>query len=221
MVKLTRVWINPLRTGARDLLRNPQAMKAAVYAGLPTQPVTERPLWRLDRDNPHRPALLVLTRETPSFEHLVEQAGWPAADQPQVDSRDYQPVLDQLTAGAAFRFRLTANPTYADRKGVEPGQRGQRRAHVTIEHQTNWLLERAGRWGITIPDDTATGVPAVAITARGTERFRRNGSRVTLTTATYEGLLTVHDPDTFRDQLRAGFGPAKSYGCGLLTVATR
>src|SRR3954469_18997000 len=76
MPYLSRIYLNPLRTGAQRLLRNPQHMHAAVLGGLSRQPVTERVLWRLDTEQ-HRASLLVLTQSTPSWEHLVEQAGWP------------------------------------------------------------------------------------------------------------------------------------------------
>ena len=45
------------------------------------------------------------------------------------------------------------------------------------------------------------------------------GRRVTLQTATFDGLLQVEDATIARDTLLAGVGPAKAYGLGLLTLA--
>lgn len=85
---LSRIWLNPLRAGAQRLLTSPHATHAAVLGGLSEQPVQQRTLWRLEADPAHRAALLVLTQTRPSWEHLVEQAGWPAADEPQALVRD-------------------------------------------------------------------------------------------------------------------------------------
>ncbi|MFI6713611.1 type I-E CRISPR-associated protein Cas6/Cse3/CasE [Nonomuraea sp. NPDC050478] len=42
---------------------------------------------------------------------------------------------------------------------------------------------------------------------------------VVLSTATFEGKLRVTDTAAFTERLLGGIGPAKSYGCGLLTLA--
>lgn len=159
---LSRVWINPLRQGAQKLLGNPQAMHAAVLGGIPTEPVNERVLWRVDADQPRRPALLVLSQSKPSWEHLVEQASWPSAETSQVDVRDYTPLLDRLEAGRNFAFRLTANPTKATKHPdkLTPTQRKEREhdrdrsvvvGHRTVAHQLQWLLDRTASLGIRIP----------------------------------------------------------------------
>lgn len=159
---LSRVWINPLRQGAQKLLGNPQAMHAAVLGGIPTEPVNERVLWRVDADQPRRPALLVLSQSKPSWEHLVEQASWPSADTPQADVRDYAPLLDQLQVGRSFAFRLTANPTKATKhpdrltptqrkEGEHNRERSVVVGHRTVAHQLQWLLDRTASLGIRIP----------------------------------------------------------------------
>lgn len=52
-----------------------------------------------------------------------------------------------------------------------------------------------------------------------TWRFDRQGKTVTLVTATFESQLRVTDPGALRHTLTHGIGPAKGYGCGLLTLA--
>ncbi|MET9063434.1 type I-E CRISPR-associated protein Cas6/Cse3/CasE [Streptomyces antibioticus] len=121
-------------------------------------------------------------------------------------------------------------------KGSRP--RGFRVAHRTVTQQLEWLLTRCERHGFTIPDATATppapgleetgtdgqelsAGPAVAVVSRDILRFnkRKDGPRVTLSTATFEGRLRVSDPDALRATLLGGIGPAKGYGQGLLTLA--
>lgn len=245
MTYLSRIWLNPLRSGAQALLRSPENMHAAVLGGLAVQPVTERVLWRLETREQHRAELLVLTDSRPSWAHLVEQAGWPGADGAEAMIRDYQPLLDRLQHGREFAFRLRANPVTATRTPTNPSAaqkehlatprpRGVRVPHRTAAHQLTWLTNRVDRWGFTLLQ-TGTG-PAVALTARerltfakkargSTERLResRGGDektcRVVLSTATFDGALRVTDPDLARRTLLDGVGPAKAYGCGLLTLA--
>ncbi len=241
MPYLSRVWLNPLRRQGHRLLGDPQAMHAAVLAGLPHQPVTERVLWRVDPRDPRRPDLLVLTGSRPSWEHLTEQAGWPSADDPsdpQVVVRDYQPMLQRLAAGQEFAFRLAANPTQSTRRpevlttrqkeraadGVLP--RSVRLGHRTVAHQGEWLTSHARGWGFEVPPARSSvamqeTVPDLRIIGRTRSSFTRRGGsgRVVVQVVTYEGCLRVIDPELLRAAMVNGMGPAKAYGCGLLTLA--
>ncbi|HEX7660965.1 MAG TPA: type I-E CRISPR-associated protein Cas6/Cse3/CasE [Pseudonocardiaceae bacterium] len=246
---LSRIRINPLRAHARQLLGNPQALHAAVLGGIAVQPVTERVLWRVDSDDPHRPLLYVLTDSRPDWNHLVEQAGWPDADGDHAQVRDYAPLLARIAVGREFAFRLTANPVQCSRTPTKRTTsqeararnggltRGYRLGHRTVGHQLGWLLDRTTGWGFTIPDaqtgrpapgmtndESLTAAPAkdVRITARARWCFTRHRGAppVVLHTATYAGQLIVTDADLLRDKLLAGIGPGKAYGCGLLTLAT-
>jgi CRISPR system Cascade subunit CasE len=172
---LSKIPLNPHRRQAVALLANPQRLHAAVLAGLAVQPVTERVLWRLESSTQHRAQILVLTESRPSWQHLVEQAGWPDADGGQPLTADYTPLLDRLVRGREFAFRLTANPVQNVRRPAKPSdeqmqrmktgadapqkQRGFRVSHRTAAHQLAWLLARAERHGFTIP--TATTGPAI------------------------------------------------------------
>ena len=240
MSYLSRIWLNPLRRQGRRLLGDPQAMHAAVLGGLPEQPVSERVLWRLDADEPRRPGLVVLTRSRPCWRHLVEQAGWPSADgpeTPQALTRPYAPLLDGLAEGQHFTFRLTANPVQTRRRGQEVGasqvdrdengaRRSARLGHRTVEHQLRWLLERTDRWGFAVPLATSSAAVGEPVhDARIAARVRRSFGRakgtppVTLQVVTYEGRLVVADAVALRQAMLDGLGPAKAYGCGLLTLA--
>lgn len=233
MTYLSRIWLNPLRTGAQRLLRSPQRMHAAVLGGLSGQPVTERVLWRLETHAGYRLELLVLTRSVPSWEHLIEEAGWPSSTDPQALVRDYKPLLDRIGRGREFAFRLRANPVQATRQPVQPspGQakrlaeprpRGVRVPHRTAEHQLGWLTSRVERWGFQLPE-AETGEPDVLLVGRERLSFRRGrdraGSHVVLSTATFQGRLRVVDPDLARRSLLEGVGPARAYGCGLITLS--
>lgn len=242
MPYLSSIRVNPMRTASRPALRSPHRIHGMIAAALPDGLDGDRPLWRIDHDNPHRPRLTVLTRAKPDWTHVVEQIGWPTADDP-YRVEDYSPLFAHLSRGREFAFRITVNPVQNTRSPEKPTpnqqrrmEEGQRRAfrlnHRTAAHQLDWLINRTQRHGFDIPvgshhptapgfDDNPPPAPDVRITHRATVKFtKRNEQRfIVLTTATFEGRLTVTDPDRLRESLLDGIGPAKSYGCGLLTLA--
>lgn len=207
---LTKMEINTARRGARRLIGSPQAMHAAVLAGLGPE-VVGRPLWRLDIYG-REVALYILSERPPDLTHLVEQAGWPTARTWQ--TRDYTGVLDGLSEGQVYGFRLTANPTHAVK--LQEGGRSKRLGHVTVAQQARWLHDREIRLGIELgaPDQ-----PSFQVVHRAVKEFRRENRTVTISTATYEGVLRVADAYALRNAIVGGVGPAKAYGCGLLTLA--
>lgn len=217
------------------MLGNPQVLHAAALAEVSRQPVTERVLWRLEHDSRYRASVLVLTGSKPSWEHLVEQAGWPSADEPQALVRPYAPLLDRVARGREFAFRLRANPVAATRTPAKPspGQqrhlasaprpRGVRMPHRTAAHQMAWFTDRVGRWGFEIVP-TAARFPDLWLAAHDRVVFTKSDDhgdrrRVVLQTATFEGRLRVVDPDLARTSLLSGVGPARAYGCRLITLA--
>ncbi|MER8009723.1 type I-E CRISPR-associated protein Cas6/Cse3/CasE [Streptomyces sp. NPDC094149] len=252
---LTRFRVNTARSGARRLLSSPQAMHAAVMSSFPTLLPTDTPsaggprvLWRLDHTSRAEVMLYLVSPDRPDLTHLVEQAGWPAAaaahpDQPGWQSRPYGPLLDRLTTGDRWAFRLTANPVHhARRKDDEPTKRT---AHLTPVHQMGWLLKRQETCGFRVlekADDqrllpsgtTRTKQPhsgdRYELTVRDKRTLAFDKSRstatqggrrapVSLVTVTFDGRLEITDPQLLRSALTQGIGKAKAYGCGLLTLA--
>jgi CRISPR system Cascade subunit CasE len=205
---LSRIQINAARRGGRRLLGSPQAMHAAVMASFPDgRDDRGRVLWRVDRDE-HRTWLYVVSMPVPDFAHIVEQAGWQTRDDTWA-VRPYEPLLHRLAPGQLWAFRLTANPSRT--------HEGKRYGHVTVAQQQEWLLDRAARWGFAVPSGPAG--PELVVRERRTEEFRRGPATVTITKATYDGVLEVLEPTALRATLTSGAGPAKGYGCGLLTLA--
>lgn len=140
----------------------------------------------------------------------------------------------------------TINPLKSSDAQHAQRAKGRTRAfrvpHTTVAHQTEWLLRKLPGLGFEIPrvtfdqadpnsEQATPHVPPTAplqaydlmITARERLSFTKNttytGPRVNLVTATYQGRLRVTDVEALRDRLLNGIGPAKAYGCGLLTLA--
>lgn len=240
MAYLSKVRINPMRQKSRAMLANPQHIHAMIQAGIAQQPVTERTLWRLDADDPRTPQLIILTGSRPDWSHIVEQAGWPDADGEHYLIRPYDPLLQLISVGREFAFKITTSPvqntpspdklTAAQeaRRAAEgeTRRRSYRIGHRTAAAQTRWFLERAPRLGFAIPElslDVDHPVPDMRIVRRESHRFskgRGDGKhQVKIETATFEGRLVITDTEAFRRTLLSGVGPSKAYGCGLLTLA--
>ena len=245
---LTRIYLNPHRRGARQLMRSRQVLHAAVMncfppgalegAGMP------RVLWRLDRppfarSGPSRQgspscALFISSPVPPDPSHIVEEAGY--ATEGGVVVRDMSTFLDGLSTGQRWGFRLCVNPTF--REAGQTNARGQKKilAHVTQDQQTQWILDRSERLGFRVLTSAEYGgdlpvledrdgrrVDGANLLINGIERsvaeFQRGSSRVTLALATFGGVLEVTDPDALRHGLVHGVGRGKAYGCGLLTLS--
>ncbi|SEA61171.1 CRISPR system Cascade subunit CasE [Bowdeniella nasicola] len=216
---LTRLYLNAARRGARKLIGSPQAMHAAVMASFSPQVHDEtrgRPLWRLD-PRPNSPALYIVSAAMPDLTHIVEQAGWPTTSE--WETRDYSPILNSLTAGQRFSFRLAANPVRRSMSDASQG-RGKVYAHVTAEQQRQWLIDRQEAIGISFLE-SLDAMPNVQLTQRERMVFHRKGARVTIAKAVFEGSFEVRDADMLREALTRGIGRAKAYGCGLMTLAQR
>jgi CRISPR system Cascade subunit CasE len=193
---LTRMQINTARRAAQKLLSSPQAMHAAVLAGFPDpRPSRDgRVLWRVDTYQPHRVLLYTVSPDKPDFTHL--------------------------RVGQRWHFRLTANPVHSARRAEWTQTKPL--AHVTVAQQERWLLDRAEKFGFrisTTQHGDLGGDPDVAVVNRAVRHFTRGAAQVTISMATFEGHLEITDAHALRAALTFGIGRAKSYGCGLLTLA--
>lgn len=223
---LSHMPLNPQRRSTRELVASRQRLHAAVLAGfLPGASERGRVLWRLDSDGAHDLSLMVVSAEVPSFDALVEQAGWTA--NPVWRTADYDSFLARLTAGQRWVFRLVANPVKSvrsldDHSAERSLPRGSRVPLIKREDQEAWLLARSEPAGFAICPGASGGLNLrVAQSARRTFERRSDGQRrtVTLQTVQYDGVLEVSDPQRLRRTLVEGLGSAKGYGCGLLTLA--
>lgn len=224
MAYLSRIYLNPLRRQTQAFLGNPEKMHAAVLNGIPTQPVTERILWRVEPDPSHRAELLVLSQTRPSWEALIEQAGWPNADQPQARTADLQPLLDTIHLGRSFRLRVRVNPVVCT-KAPPPSDPGRTRTRghpvpVKSQDQPLWILDRLPGWGYQ-PTANSIGQPELVQLERASIRFTRRPATppVTLAAATFDARVTIADPAAATQSIMKGVGRARAYGFGLITLA--
>lgn len=205
-------------------------MHAAVLASFPDSKADGhgRVLWRVDTFGPQS-FLLVVSPDKPDLTHLAEQAGWPTLDGGW-ESRSYDGLLGRLDSGQRWAFKFTGNPVRA--LPVAAGEkRGKVVAHRTVAHQVGWLEAQSEKHGFRLLDREAEGVdaasgnlvtgtvPTTQVTRGETIRFRRDKHTVTLSVVSFDGTLEITDPVAFCAALINGIGPARAYGCGLLTIA--
>ncbi|AKV55876.1 CRISPR-associated protein, Cse3 family [Bifidobacterium actinocoloniiforme DSM 22766] len=221
---ISRIPLNTARYEGHQLLSSPYKLHSAVEHCFPPVPDAGRSegriLWRVDVSQERKAVwLYVVSPLKPDFTHIIEQAGWPLYHE--WECKDYSPLLNSLTQGQHWRFRLRANPVHKvpskPRDGAKDALAGSIQGHVTVAQQEQWLLNRAGKHGFRILTDHE--VPQVAVAQRQKQRFLRQGKTVTLNTAQFDGVLEVIDAGAFRSALCNGIGRAKGFGCGLLTIS--
>ncbi|MGW2625875.1 MULTISPECIES: type I-E CRISPR-associated protein Cas6/Cse3/CasE [Micromonospora] len=227
--KLTiNVYSRDFRRDHADL----RQMHRTVMSGYPDVPdgtparQSESVLWRLD--SVHRGFVqYVQSSSKPDWSRLPADYLTQAAE-----VRSLQPLLDAISPGRTFAFRLVGNPTRTVVRPADRGQplpegstrpRGMRIARHKPEEQIEWLIRKGGQHGFVVPA-THSGQPDVSpspcITATGQRRAGEKGP-ITVTPVRFEGHLVVTDAGAFQAALQNGIGHGKAYGCGLISLAPR
>jgi len=168
-------------------------------------------LFRVDPGGGGRVVILVQSVVEPDWEYAFHNAKHFLAAPWQV-----KPFDPCFTSGEQFRFRLAANPTRRLSKH-SPDAREEsigKRVPVPSDRLIDWLDRRAQVAGFSLDKD-ATVVQAGYVYFN--KRGKGQGQR--LRSARYDGTLTVTDPDSLRQALISGIGPAKAFGFGLLSLA--
>lgn len=174
-------------------------------------------LWReVDGQRLDRLAFLILSTRPPEDRHRLFELDPP---------KPWAPVL---RPGDRLGFSLRANPVVSERRAgergkrqdvvmralhqVPPGERAGARATMVAEKGREWLAAQGRRHGFELDE---------ALRADGYLRrrvVREVGGPVVFATLDFDGVLTVSDPASFVTAVRAGFGKAKAWGCGLMLI---
>ncbi|KFI94766.1 type I-E CRISPR-associated protein Cas6/Cse3/CasE [Bifidobacterium scardovii] len=219
MTVFSRVLIDSRRRSAARVLASLERQHAVIARALDPDSlmrdgVAPRSLWRLDpgrRGHPCR--LYIVSEKTPDMSVLCEQFGVESGD---IATCSYDLFLSRLTCGQEWGFRLKANPT----KSIASGDlsiRGKRTGLLSYDDQLEWLYRKARESGFHLPINRLE-MPEVVVRESRKINFVRRNSTVTLSSAVYEGVLAVDDPELLRNALVSGIGRAKGYGFGLLTL---
>ncbi|KSR45927.1 MULTISPECIES: type I-E CRISPR-associated protein Cas6/Cse3/CasE [Pseudomonas aeruginosa group] len=200
---LTRLILDPRSAQARRDLGDAYEMHrtlARVFAS-DAQTPPPRFLWRLETSGNAwaTPTLLVQAAEAGDWSVLQALPGY-LLGEPQSKSLVLRHWLE---TDACYRFRLFANPTVT--------RQGKRYGLVGEEQQLAWLARQGERHGFT--------VEAALVTSSDVLGSRKGAARISVLRSAFEGRLRVCRPESFAQALAAGIGPAKAFGCGLLSLA--
>ena len=202
---LSRIKLDTSRTGTMRGLASPSVFHGAIECA---DKERTRKLWRVDTLYGEQ-ILLVISEDRIDLTSVAEQFGYDSS----YESKIYDGLLERITNGSRWHFRLKANPTiqkYDENKG-----RGRVLAHITTEYQGEWLKKQAEKNGFSLKDEEWL------VTGSRWYVFRKNRNRrdkVKMLAAVYEGFLTVTDAEAFRNALIKGIGREKAFGMGMLTV---
>lgn len=202
---LSRIKLNTSRSQTMGALVAPNLIHGALER---CDDDRTRKLWRIDtlRGEPY---LLILSRQQIDFSAVAQQFGEDGG----YETRCYDGLLERITNGSKWHFRLKANPVIHEKN--HDGKRGRILAHITTEHQENWLRKQAEKHGFALADGEwlVSGSQWYIF-----KKNRTEAKQVKLLAVTYEGILTVTDAEAFRAALVDGIGREKAFGLGMLTV---
>jgi len=241
---LSRLIINPASRQVWSELGHPYEMHRTLMRAFPQVPKAEAinarqkygVLFRVDIDDSGDYAKLYvqsISKPDWSFlsclsDYLLEEPAPP---------KDLMKAYQKLQGGQVLSFRLRANPTKRIAKPNEGSAdlEGKRVGLLKEEQQIAWLIrkgcerERGKPGGFEIlmkeikdQNGEIRLVPRVTVCVEGKQVGRKkeamNEHPMTHFAVRFDGLLRITEPDSFRETLAHGIGPAKAFGFGLLSV---
>lgn len=128
---------------------------------------------------------------------------------------DIKTFSPRFFTGQKLLFRLLANPSCRKAIYKDDNGHGKRIGLYTEEEQLRWIEKKGSQNGF-VPVD-------VSIQSMGTIHGTKNEGKekhiIKIPCIQYDGLLEVSDLVEFEHGLQTGIGPAKGFGCGLLSLA--
>ncbi|MBU3890988.1 type I-E CRISPR-associated protein Cas6/Cse3/CasE [Methylosinus sp. KRF6] len=155
-----------------------------------------------------------------------------------VETKEFAPALAK---GDRLGFSLLANPAVTHWRVVDgkkvrrrddvvmhalatipSGERTERRPQIIEEEGRRWLESQGARTGFAISATDALKIdgydqieidrdPVRARTARGKQT-------ISASILSFDGCLTIVEPELFLESLARGFGRARAFGCGLMLI---
>ncbi|EMR12520.1 Cse3 family CRISPR-associated protein [Methylophaga lonarensis MPL] len=152
---------------------------------------------------------------------VIVQSQWQPQPSDAVELLATRELHLSLQAGQRLRFRLRANPIKSikdERKGeqIKNGRLYKRSVRVPLIHedqQKSWLARKLSD---AVLLHTVTIQPELPLNFRK-QKEQRSGK---IQPVLFEGIFTVKSPEALLKLMNEGIGPAKSFGCGLLSLAT-
>ena len=115
-------------------------------------------------------------------------------------------IAPPVEQGTRVRWAIIANPVHAP---IQPGEKRGRRTPLPPERWAEWVTRKLA---------PALRLDSIRHEPLPTAGGWRHTNRVVHRRVLFSGEGTVTDPVRLGELRRAGVGPGKAYGCGLLLV---
>lgn len=212
MIYLSQLILNPASRMVQSELQNPYEMHRTLLNGFADSRQNANVLYRLDV-HPYSGVMALLVQSTiePNWQPLTQVGQGQYLHAPPV----YKAIELLLQDGQVFRFRLVANPSFK--------KDGKRHPYYKEKDQRRWLETKGTGCVEKKRPSLGFQVLEMAIQKDGNQysRIHRDNQKhkVTIHTVQFDGRLQITDANKFQTAVQTGIGPAKAFGCGLLSLA--
>ena len=188
------------------IAQNPYEIHRSLWKLFYWQPGKRRSfLFRVEKQIPRTGIELIMQSE--------DEPNKPEGNIHVLGCKEFNPKIVQ---GDVLRFRLYANPvrTIKDkngRKNVKGEAKTCRVPLVSIDEQIKWVSKKFEDF-VEIESLTINGLPPILFYKQSEKRKGK------IQPVLFDGVLSVKDPVLLTNNLKEGIGPAKAFGCGLLTL---
>jgi CRISPR system Cascade subunit CasE len=194
---LSQLTFDPMDRKAMRTLSDLYSLHQAVMHAFKAHADRPRVLYRLEPEMRHDQIVVLV--QSPVAPH------WSGEDRQTsgiiyARTKKFTPAIKR---GTALRFRLRANPTVT--------RQGKRFGLIRDEALHKWLV----RW----EDRIGARFIALHVIDEGYLKGIKGKQGIRIKTVRFEGRLVVQDADAFLKHMETGIGPAKGFGCGMLSIA--
>ncbi len=206
MITLSQLTLNPANRLVQSELKRPDQLHRTLLQAFGTDRHSSNVLHRIEQD-PHlfNPVILVQATAVPNWHNLRD--GY-------LENVATKQVEMALQTDTPYRFRLRACPSKKVRRLDETtgkrynGKRNSTRYFFYKEKdQCEWLKTRAENSGFTVHR------------LQISQPIQKSDHQIKTFSVLFEGVLTITNLVDFNTALRKGIGPARAFGCGLLSIA--
>lgn len=187
-----------------DHLRNPYEIHRSLWSAFPEAPDQSRDfLFRVEQRSTRQVQVIMQSRR-----------------QPIMETKDLRVMASKsfalsLIEGSQLRFMLVANPikTIADEQGRLNDKGRVKKCRVPLineEEQVSWLKRKLEGAALINMTEVEKQLPL---------HFRKGKKPGKIQPYAFKGLMEVENPSALNDLMQQGIGPAKAFGCGLLSLA--
>lgn len=198
---LTQLCLNQMDRSAMKALSDIYQLHQTVMKGFVPYKDVARVLFRVEPEIMNGLALiLVQSTVEPDWGMLKNDNRW-------VIATKVKEFVPKFRVGCSLRFRLRANPVVT--------REGKRYGLIRDESLLEWLSKKEQKLGARFKSMTVIDEGYIT----GNKQNKNSQHRLNLKIARFEGMLEVIDPVAFSETVGVGIGPAKAFGCGLLSLA--